>query len=309
MTDHPCYKLGRRPPEQRPALMFADIRTGAIPEHPAAADHLGAIEFGLYQNDRYGDCGPTMCANYVRLVSTALLGEMVAPSQTDVFDLYRRSGNPNFDPKTGADDNGVVLQTMLDTWLKEGMGDGHGGIVKPVAFAKVDVTSDDELEAAVSIFGGCLWGVDLEVAQQSQTDANPPVWDYRRSGEWGGHAILDGKYEQDRQTVVSWAMRIATTDAFRRRQLEEAWVVVLPWHLDYPGFQLGVDLDALASAYRALTGRTLPVPVTPPPPPPAADPDRVFFDATAEWAAARHTGANRRAAQARNAWAAAKGFM
>jgi hypothetical protein len=35
-----------------------------------------------------------------------------------------------------------------------------------------------------AIFGGVLHGVDLETAQQDQTDSG--LWDYQRSGEWGG---------------------------------------------------------------------------------------------------------------------------
>lgn len=268
MSEHPNYKLGRNAPKRAPSLRLSSVLTGVVPEHPVAVDHLGTAEFGLYANDTYGDCGPTSVANLARLVSLGLTGTMVAPSQDDVFDLYRRSGNPGFDPDTGADDNGVVMQTMLEALL-------HGGIggITPVAFAEVDVTNDDELTAAVSIFGGALWGVDLRVAQQAQTDAEPPVWDYVRSGDWGGHAIVCGAYEaNDRQDVVSWAERIACTDAFRREQLEEAWVVVWPWNLDNPAFQQGVDLDALRAAYHDLTGRDLPtVPEPEPEPEPGGD--------------------------------------
>jgi hypothetical protein len=254
------YKLGRRPPSNAPALRFAQFWTGVTPARPAAADFLGQREFGLYRNDEFGDCGPTSVANFYRLVSY-VAGHYYEPTQDEVFDLYRRSGNPNFNPETGADDNGVIMQDMLNALLESGIG-GR----KPIAFAKIDPSNDDQLEAAVAIFGGVLWGVDLETAQQHQTDLG--YWDYSRSGEWGGHAILCGAYANDQQDVISWGKRIRTLDAFRRHQLEEVWVVIWPEHLEHPNFQEGVNIAALADAYKQLTGKTLPLPVTPPVTPP-----------------------------------------
>lgn len=271
---HPRYKLGRRAPKNAPALHLGAFLTGTIPAHPASADHFGSLPFGLYGNDQFGDCGPVSVANLVRLVTGGLLGLEVQPSLEDVFDLYRRSGNPGFDPATGAGDDGVDMQTMLEALLAGGIGDGLGGLLKPVCFAKVDVSNDEELAAAVSIFGGCLWGVTLQVAQQSQTDAHPPVWNYSQSGMWGGHAVLNGAYEaRSYEDVISWAIRVETTLAFRDKQLDEAWVVVWPWNIDHPAFQAGVDLVALCNAYHDLTGKVLPLPLpTPPSPAPAPTP-------------------------------------
>src|SRR4051794_23725983 len=129
---HPTRKLGRRPPSGKPALMLGDfLKAGVAPAHPATGDHFKQLEFGLYENDQFGDCGPTSVANLVRLVTGGLLGTEIQPSQDDVFDLYRRSGNPNFDPKTDADDNGVDMQTMLEALLSGGNGGGKGGKLKP----------------------------------------------------------------------------------------------------------------------------------------------------------------------------------
>jgi len=271
-------------------------------------------------NDQYGDCGPTSVANLVRLVSGGLLDSEVQPSQDDVFDLYRRSGNPSFDPATDADDNGVDMQTMLEALLAGGIGDGKGGKIKPIAFAKVNVHDDAELEAAVSIFGGTLWGVNLEVAQQAQTDANPPKWDYKRSGEWGGHAVLQGAYEVGQlEDVISWQIRVQTTEAFRVNQLEEAWVVIWQWNFDHPAFQAGVDVNALAAAYKALTGKTLPVPPPSPTPTPTPTPtpdgdspsaaDRALWSTVQSWAQDHHhTGTTKPVAAGLLVWAKAKGL-
>lgn len=260
---HDRFKLGRRPPKNAPALRLADVLTGVAPLHPASVDHIASNQFGLYANDQFGDCGPVSVANLVRLITAGLLGAELKPTQEDVFDLYRRSGNPDFDPKTGAGDNGVDMQTMLEALLA----DGIGGI-KPLCFAKVDVSNDAELDAAVSIFGGVLWGVNLLVPQQTQTDLGQ--WDYVPGSEWGGHAVMNGAFSEATWVdyVITWGDSVTVTGPFRRHQLEEAWVVVWQWNLEHPAFQEGIDAQALADAYHELTGRTIPnLPVPTPPAP------------------------------------------
>jgi len=272
--------------------------TGTVPTHPNVADHMTLVtDWGLYGNDQYGDCGPVSVANYIKLVTRYLTAAEISVSQDDVFDLYRRSGNPQFDPATDADDNGVDMQTMLEALTAGGIGGGH----KPVAFAKVDATNLDEVRAAIAIFGGVLFGVTLDVAQQTQTDDGGP-WDYRRSSVWGGHAIVAGKYTSATSgtdvSVCTWGELIGCTDAFMAHQLEECWVVIFQEHLDHPAFQEGVDLAALAADYTALTGRSFPVPepvpeppaptpapVPVPPAPQPADLDRQLGDALRAWLA------------------------
>jgi hypothetical protein len=270
--DHVDFKLGRRSPKNAPALMLGPLLTGAV-THPESADHFEEVaDWILGENDEFGVCGPVAGANMVLDVSTYLTEQSVTVSQDAIFDLYRRSGNPNFDPKTGEDDNGVDMQTMLEALLKGGIEDR-----KPIAFAKVDETNHDDLLAAIAIFGGVLLGVDLQIAQQSQT--NHLLWDYKESGEWGGHAIYCGRYSdpsgssKDRTAVITWAEVVDMTDSFIENQLGEAWVVIWPEHLGTKAFQDGIDAQQLAADYEQLTGKVLPVPdgpePTPTPPQPA----------------------------------------
>lgn len=256
-----------------PYLAFADIRkTGATITHNPAADHFAKVgDWGLYANDKFGDCGPTSVANLVKLITKYLSTAEWSPTQDDVFDLYRRSGNPDFDPVTGAGDNGVDMQTMLEALLEGGIG-GR----KPLAFAKVDHANQDELLAAIEIFGGVLLGVDLKEAQDEQT--NRGLWDYvPGSPEWGGHAILAGRYadkagtRSDRTGVVTWATLVDFTEAFRTRQVQEVWVVIWSENVGTVQFKEGIDEQTLADAFKTLTGRDFPS-VTPPAPQPTPSP-------------------------------------
>jgi hypothetical protein len=309
-------KLGRRSPKNAPALRLADFLTGQVPAHPAAADHFAKVpEWGLWQNDRYGDCGPVSFYNLRKLVTAYATDVEAQPTQDDVFGLYKLV-NPTFDPETGTGDDGVDMQSMLELALKHEVC-GPGVML---GFAKVNVSNLDEIRAATSIFGGVLHGVNLLAAQQAQTDAGGP-WDYKNSGEWGGHAILSGRYRdpsgtaQDRQGVVSWAQVLDCTDAFETHQLEECWVVIFKEHRDHPAFQEGVDEQALASAYESLTGKRFPVqpnpqPVPVPTPGPAPAPvdaaDRALASAVGPWLKLRHRGLNSDIARALAAWQTAK---
>jgi hypothetical protein len=324
INDHPELKLGRKPPKNAPALRLANFLTGTTPAHPLSADHFATVDdWGLYQNNIFGICGPTCAANSRKLVTKILTGSEQSPPQSAVNDLYRRSGNPGFtgDPNNPGDDNGVDMQTMCEAMLKDGL-DG----VKPLGFAKVDVSNLAELDAAISIFGFLLLGVNLETAQQSQTDRR--VWDYNHTPEWGGHAVLNGRYKEDadptheRRGVVTWATVVDMTDMFISHQLDEAWIVIWPEMWDHPGFEQVFDKEAFAAAYQQITNRPFPAPVpaptptptpTPAPQPapapspaPAGDPDQDLAAALTRFLKTAHEPAYLHAAA--TAWMQAKGY-
>lgn len=263
-TELKTYKgkrLGLLPKSLKPSLRLSRWLK-AVPEHPTTADYLSRVnDWGMYGNNQFGTCGPTSVANSLKSISVYAEQDELSVSLNDVYDLYRRSGNPNFNPKTGAGDRGVVMQTMLDATLKGGIG-GH----KPLAFAQVSTDNIDELRAAISIFGMVLLGVTLRTPQRNQ---NP--WDASGGGMWGGHAIPAGYYSSKTGSaadlkIVSWTQVIGMTDAFISRQLDEAWVVIWQQHIDHPNFQQNVDLNQMAKDFESLTGRKFPV--TPPPQPP-----------------------------------------
>ena len=310
-------KLGRRPPKNAPSLRFARFWTGAIPEHSPSIDHFSRITgWGLWRNDEFGDCGPVSYGNLRKLISLYLTGVEEDVTQDDVFALYKLV-NPDFDPNDpgGPGDAGVDMQTMLEKALEHGFAGK-----KPLAFARVDHTNLDELRAAVDIFGGVLLGVDLETAQQDQTDAG--LWDYKRSGEWGGHAVMCGRYvdepqdSEDRSGVVTWGEAVDFTDAFAKHQLDEVWLVIFEEHFGSKGFKEGVDQQALARDFESLTGRSFPVQPgpqpspTPIPPGPAPVPvgpaDQSLAVTAHKWLQHRHVGENAVLAKELRAWLAAK---
>lgn len=265
----PGRRLGKaKPHPDKPRLKLAPFLTGVVPPKPTMADHFSKVPaFGLYKNNLWGICGPTAVANSRRLITVYLNGTMVAPTQNDVNSLYTRSTDPPFNPTTGANDNGVVVQDMLAEVVKNGIGG-----TKALGFAEVDHTNIDEMMQAIAIFGFLIIGVDLETAQQEQTDRH--LWDYVKSDEWGGHAILGGRYKDDpndandRTGGVTWAELVDLTDNFIDQQLDEAWVVIWPEHMRDDAFLAGVNVRAFADAYTGLTKRPFPAPLPAPTPTP-----------------------------------------
>jgi len=50
------------------------------------------------------------------------------------------------------------------------------------------------------------------------------------------------------------------TLAFMKHQMSEAWVVIWPENLGTKQFQDGINVDALKSAFKAITGNNLVIP-------------------------------------------------
>ena len=291
-TEHaivPGRRLGRRPRDvARPLLRLGDYLTGRLPDHPPAVDYFARVpRWCLGRNTDFGTCGPTSFANLVLLVSTWLADAPIMPTDDDIIDLYRRSGNPDFDPHTGLGDNGVDMTVMLAECVKHGIGRGSDGkpLAQPLAFAAVNGNDPDEVWAASALFGATLWGADLTQAQAEQQ-----VWDtVPGDPAWGGHAILAaGRYNDqtgtlnDRTGLVSWAdPSFDATDAFITNQVPERYVVIFDWHLRSRQFLNGINLTTLAADYTALTGRPFPLPA--PGPTPGPNPDQALMAALDPW--------------------------
>lgn len=256
---HPTRKLGKSPSVDKPKLKLARLLSGILPPHPVGMDNLAMVPgFGLDSNDQFGVCVPTGYDNFRRIVTTQLTGRTLVASQDQVFNWYKTQ-NQGFDPRpqyyTEANDQGMVIQDFLSYLVKTG---------EIIAFAAVDHTDPEEMAAALYLFLGLMMGVDLESAQQAQSDAQPAVWDFSPSGSWGGHCIVGGSYDAAGIDVVTWAERVRMTHRFMEQQLDEAWVLIRPEHLANPGFREGINLESLVSGYRAITGRelVLPTPTT-----------------------------------------------
>lgn len=251
----------------RPSLKLSSFLRAA-PDHPLAVDYGARIpQWGMRLNDRKGTCMAATMANSRLLTTTWLTDTPVNWTDPQVLDFYATQ-NPN-----GADD-GMVMQIALEDASK-GKGLPVNDSVQPVAFAEVDLGNEQEIDAAISIFGGLMLGITVTSAQYDQFDLGQAWAPVPRSRVEGGHAVEAVGYG-DGVRFITWAAETELTDAFREQLADEAWVVVWPELLGTRQFQQGIDLGALRSAFKDLTGRDLPIPTPAPPPDPEEDPDLPF---------------------------------
>jgi hypothetical protein len=271
---HPNYRLGWQGPTQKTTIRnFARFFTGDVTVPPWANYMHNVRAWCGRTNFKFGTCGPNMVANLFISWFMYALQEQVTVTDDAIYDLYRRAGNPNFDPATGADDNGVDNGVLLGAML-EGNGGNPGldvtradGSVQRLtiaAFGQLGGSSQqliDNLKAATALFGGACISVILEIAQQQQTVRHPPVWnDVPSSPDWGGHDIFGGRYtgqEADDEHVISWLVNVGVADGFIRARSQEIFVAVPKLALAQAPVAHGIDWSALANEFQTLTGRTL----------------------------------------------------
>lgn len=264
---HPHLKLGARPENTaKPKVAFSDFLT-AVPSHPLT-DLGPKLAFDMDQNQVAGVCA-VAAVNHALQVIYSLLQEPFTPWTYDQILAYYQTQNPGFrswaDGGNDALDGGMIIADFLSYLVKQGV---------ILAFAKVDHTNDEELQAAIYL-GLCLVsGANLQVAQQNAT-----VWDdVPGSPDWGGHATAQDGYMPAYETISWGSDRFRMTPAFMTRRVSEVYLVITQAHIDHPGFRENLSLDALTRRLEQLTGRmfhftpTPPVPPGPPAPPPAPAP-------------------------------------
>ena len=269
---HPQRKGGLRPNDPfKPRLLLRS--TGAVrqvPQHPLEANLFGDVELGMDLNDRAGTCVPTGFDNWRRMATSLLAGSATAASEADIVRWYRTQ-NPGFDPAGTADtdgpgsdsDQGMVIQDFLAWLTRERL---------ILGFAAISVGDDEMLKAAAWLGMGPINGLTLTDAQVGQQfDAG--TWDEVGGQPVGGHCVPTGAYtaaDRAEEDCATWRTRVHMTASFLDRRRDEAWAVLLPEHVQHPGFREGFDLAAFAQAFEGITGRPFPVHVPPPAPGPGA---------------------------------------
>jgi hypothetical protein len=263
------FKAGRLPNDPtKPRLKFSRFSTGVQVQFPATKDWFSRVtDWPMYGNDQYGDCVWAKIGHEIE--QTTQYGQGVTKEVTLADVLKGYHDVTGFDPVTGANDNGTVIQDALNYWRKTGVG-GH----KILAFAEVDVKNPDELHAALDLFGFLSLGIDFPASAMDQFNAGQP-WDVVSGSQIeGGHAINAGFYDiaAKEWKIVTWGKVQTMTQAFWDKYVTEAWVVVSPEWVAANKNPDGVDLNALGSDFVQITGGANPFPNVAPTPTPAPVP-------------------------------------
>lgn len=241
----------------KPRLKVA--RFLSAPSYPSSLDYLSKVSnYPMYLNDRIGDCTCAGPGHIIQAESTYGQGSTQTVSDNDVLIAYE--ANSGYDPATGANDNGAMLQDVLNYWRKTGIG-GH----QILAFAELDTSNMAEVKAAMSTFGAVYIGFDFPSSAMSQFDKGEP-WDVVSGANIdGGHAVHGGAYtDGGNYKVITWGAVQEMTQAFWDKYVFEAWVVITPEWISANGTSpSGFDLHGLGEELANLTGGTNPFPLAP----------------------------------------------
>lgn len=275
------FHSGRLPNDpEKPRLLLEKYSTAT--DYPNFLDYLTKVDsFPMYLNDNEGDCTIAGGGHIIEAESAYGQGFTQKVTDSDVQTAYVAVSGYN--PKTGANDNGAVMQDVLSYWRKTGIG-GH----KILAFAQVDHKNQAALRSAMNTFGSLYIGINFPGSAMDQFNEGKP-WDVVKGATLeGGHCIHGGAYQVGGNwKVVTWGAVQEMTQAFWDKYVEEAWIVVTPEWLNANGDSpTGLNLYALGEDLAALTGGENPFqpgPAPQPTPTPVEDADQVLQDYLTNW--------------------------
>lgn len=253
MTRNVAFKGGRnRPQPAKPHLKYARLRHPAPrPAPPKSFDWVTAVPVGIWGmqgNDQYGDC---TCAGVAhKRIGDVFVNQgrtLVVPT-AQTLDLY--SEVTGFSPNDPDSDQGALCQDVLNYWRKHGFA-GE----KIVAFAKVDISDENELKDAIATFGQVYTGFNVPDTAMDQFNQGA-VWDVVLGSRIeGGHCVTVGAYDDQGLTAVTWGALQWMTWKFFRTYFDEVWVIVTEDMIN-PKTGLdkyGLSLDKLNEQFAALT--------------------------------------------------------
>jgi hypothetical protein len=253
-ANHSQMKLGKGAPKHdaRTLQLGNYLVTEKLPKAPKTVNLSSKVgQLHMLGNDRFGDCVIVSALNCMQCVA-ANSGKAFEPTDAMAIEAY--SAITGFDPNAKLDangenptDQGTVFLDMLNYWRQTGIG-GE----KILAFVALNPRDQEQLEQAMSIFGGIVIGLNLPVSAQNQDVWTPVRGAAGDPGSWGGHGVFMPDYvdlsgaTRDQFVCETWAERKKMTNAFRTKYVDEAYAVVTELWLNAVGDSpSGIKLDQL----------------------------------------------------------------
>lgn len=211
-------------------------------------------EWPMYLNDQIGNC-TCACVGHEIQAWTAYSGTECSVTDHDVLKMYEAVSGYN--PETGDNDNGAVVQDVLEYWRTHGIA-GH----KIRAYAELSgIDNFHAVRTALDLFGTVYLGVQVPQSAMEQFDNGEPWSVVSGSPIEGGHAVPLQKFNadgNDRLEVVTWGRLQPLTMKWFSTYVEEAWVIITDDWLNANGRTVeGLDLAQLEADFSDLTGEGL----------------------------------------------------
>ena len=238
------HRLGRLAKRSDPRTFKMARYMTAFPPLPSAIEWGGKVTaWGMLANDRVGDC-TCAGAGHCEMLWTSQAGVQTVPSDADILTAY--SAITGYDP-TKADaagnnptDTGADLLTVLKYWKANGIA---GSQIQ--AFVEVNPHNQQEVEAAIYLFGSLYCGVNLP--QSAETDFDIGRWsNIHDQNIIGGHCVIAGGYNPTGVKLVTWGQEILATYPWMKTYCDEAFCILSDQWIEANGqAPSGFDLATL----------------------------------------------------------------
>ena len=218
------FKLGKKP--ARPGAVRFKLASytnaAALPPVPATFGHdaaIGVRDWGMFANDRYGDCVFAGAAHETMLLAREA-GAVVAFTDADVLSDY--AAVTGFDPAKPETDQGTDVQQAAEYRRTTEIADAHGSRHRIAAYLALEPGNVEHLYQATYLFGAAGIGLQLPATAVAQTRQGQ-AWDVVAGATIdGGHYVpLVGRQAAGLH-VVSWGMVQVMTEKFLKRYCDEA---------------------------------------------------------------------------------------
>jgi len=243
-TDPTIGKLGKHPVKTDSRTLNIDnyLKREHLTEIPPVYNWIEKkrSRWGRMKNMHLRNCTCAAAGHMIQCWTLNTGNQVIIPDR-HIVKVY--SALTGYDPKTGANDNGVPALDMLKYWRKNGVYE-----YKIAAFASVNHHSKRVVKETVFLFGGVYVGLQLPLSIKGQKvwDVPPggPVDDGRR-GSYGGHAVCVLEYDERGLTCITWGKKRKMTWAFWDAYVEEAYALVSDSFLKDGKTPHGFDLELL----------------------------------------------------------------
>lgn len=263
-------KLGRKDPTQpcKAPRLSSYLKAGDPISLPAKVDYATAAMDSLdrmYLNDQLGCCVITGKMHKLGLWSANDKSPVILATDEEVRSQYKSICGPF--------DNGCVITEVLDVFKDRGL--KAGGVTHKIdGYVQVDWTNQEEVKAAIYLFGSLTLGINIPSSWVNSSDGD--LWDKTVSPIVGGHDVCTVGYDERGVQISTWGgLRTITWAAFTsKRWLMECYACLAPsWYgSDRVVAATGFNADKLAEDLILIGNGQLPDVTPPAPPAPPAPP-------------------------------------
>lgn len=230
------------------------IRHNQLPNVPVIHDWTKKKKgrWGMMENLNISNCTCAAAGHMIQTWTANTTKEIIIANKAVVDAYIVLSG---YDPKTGANDNGVCAIDALKYWRKNGIGN-H----KIKAFATIDLKDHKTLRNAIYFFGGVYVGMQLPktiVGQDIWEVKDPKLKGKAAVGSLGGHAVTVLAYDDTHLTCVSWGREKKMTWEFWNTYCDEVYAIITEDFFKNNKNAAGLSLHELEKDLMIITGQKI----------------------------------------------------